>query len=162
MGGPPPSLGDRQRRHLDALIERYCRKTAKSKELTEKYRPWLADSRATVGFRPQIKGDALSLARARSHGSRLWDIDGNEYVDVTMGMGVHFFGHDPDFLRDTIAEQVREGFELGPRSAHSGEVAALFCELTGVERVTFTNSGTEACMTAIPPRPRTAPAATGS
>ncbi len=142
-------LNDRQRRHLDDLIERYCLKTAKSKELTEKYRPWLADSRATVGFRPQIKEMLYPLARARSHGSRLWDIDGNEYVDVTMGMGVHLFGHDPDFLRDTLAAQVREGFELGPRSAHSGEVAALFCELTGMERATFTNSGTEACMTAI-------------
>src|SRR6185369_9313963 len=110
-------LNERQRHHLDALIERYCRKTAKSKELTQRYRPWLADSRATVGFRPQVKEMLYPLARARSRGSRLWDIDGNEYVDVTMGMGVHLFGHDPEFLRDTIAAQVREGFELGPRSA---------------------------------------------
>ena len=142
-------LNERQRHHLDALIERYCRKTAKSKELTQRYRPWLADSRATVGFRPQVKEMLYPLARARSRGSRLWDIDGNEYVDVTMGMGVHLFGHDPEFLRDTIAAQVREGFELGPRSADSGAVAALFCELTGMERAAFTNSGTEACMTAI-------------
>jgi len=144
-----PELTGRQQAHLDSLVERYCRKTAKSKELTQRYRPWLADSRATVGFRPQVKEMLYPLARARSRGSRLWDVDGNEYVDVTMGMGVHLFGHDPDFLRETIAAQVREGFELGPRSAHSGEVAQLFCELTGMERATFTNSGTEAVMTAI-------------
>jgi natural product biosynthesis luciferase-like monooxygenase protein/amino acid adenylation domain-containing protein len=148
-GRPAAALDERQQRHLDSLVERYCRKTAKSKELTQRFRPWLADSRATVGFRPQIKEMLYPLARARSQGSRLWDLDGNEYVDVTMGMGVHLFGHDPDFLRGTIAAQAEEGFELGPRSAHSGEVAALLCELTGMERATFTNSGTEACMTAI-------------
>jgi natural product biosynthesis luciferase-like monooxygenase protein/amino acid adenylation domain-containing protein len=142
-------LGERQRKHLDALVERYCRKTAKSKELTQRYRPWLADSRATVGFRPQVKEMLYPLARARSKGSRLWDVDGNEYIDVTMGMGVHLFGHAPEFLQPTIESQIHEGFELGPRSAHSGEAAKLFCELTGMERATFTNSGTEAVMTAI-------------
>jgi natural product biosynthesis luciferase-like monooxygenase protein/amino acid adenylation domain-containing protein len=144
-----PELGERQRKHLDALVERYCRKTAKSKELTQRYRPWLADSRATVGFRPQVKEMLYPLARARSRGSRLWDVDGNEYIDITMGMGVHLFGHAPEFLQPTIESQISEGFELGPRSAHSGEAAQLFCELTGMERATFTNSGTEAVMTAI-------------
>ncbi|HEX4964088.1 MAG TPA: MupA/Atu3671 family FMN-dependent luciferase-like monooxygenase [Thermoanaerobaculia bacterium] len=142
-------MTERQRAHLDSLIARYTQKTARSKELAEAYRPWLADSRSTVGFRPATKEMLYPLARHRSQGSRLWDVDGNEYVDVTMGMGVHLFGHDPEFLRETIARQVAEGFELGPRSAHSGEVAAFFCELTGMERATFTNSGTEACMTAI-------------
>ncbi len=148
-GAPAADLSERQQKHLDALIERYCRKTAKSKELTQKYRPWLADSRATVGFRAASKEMLYPLARARARGSRIVDIDGNEYVDVTMGMGVHLFGHQPDWLQPTIEHQVREGFELGPRSANSGEVAALFCELTGMERAAFTNSGTEACMTAI-------------
>ncbi|HKV08227.1 MAG TPA: aminotransferase class III-fold pyridoxal phosphate-dependent enzyme, partial [Thermoanaerobaculia bacterium] len=148
-GKPASALSERQQKHLDTLVERYTRKTAKSKELTERYRAFLADSRATVGFRPQVKEMLYPLARARSAGSRIWDVDGNEYVDVTMGMGVHLFGHDPEFLRDTIARQVREGFELGPRSADVGAVAALFCELTGMERAAFTNSGTEACMTAL-------------
>ncbi|MFL6194389.1 MAG: MupA/Atu3671 family FMN-dependent luciferase-like monooxygenase, partial [Thermoanaerobaculia bacterium] len=143
------SLTERQQRHLDALVERYCRKTAKSKELTQRYRPVLADSRATVGFRPTNKEMLYPLARARGKGSRIWDVDGNEYVDLTMGMGVHLLGHAPDFLQETFERQVREGFELGPRSAHSGEVAELFCRITGMERATFTNSGTEACMTAI-------------
>ena len=146
---PGASLTERQQRHLDALVERYCRKTAKSKELTQRYRSVLADSRATVGFRPMTKEMLYPLARAGGKGSRLWDVDGNEYIDLTMGMGVHLLGHAPDFLQETFERQVREGFEIGPRSAHSGEVAALFCELTGMERATFTNSGTEACMTAI-------------
>ncbi|HYH45752.1 MAG TPA: aminotransferase class III-fold pyridoxal phosphate-dependent enzyme, partial [Thermoanaerobaculia bacterium] len=148
-GRPGAVLSERQRRHLDELTSRYCAKTAKSKELTERFRPWLADSRATVGFRATSKEMLYPLARARARGSRVWDVDGNEYVDVTMGMGVHLFGHHPEWLQESIERQVREGFELGPRSAHSGEAAALFCELTGLERATFTNSGTEACMTAI-------------
>src|SRR6185369_7417413 len=85
----------------------------------------------------------------RSQGSRLWDVDGNEYVDLTMGFGVHLFGHSPEFIREALTEQLSEGIQLGPQSYLTGEVAELISELAGVERVTFCNSGTEAVMSAL-------------
>src|SRR5262249_21005936 len=139
--GAGAALDERQERHLQALVQRYTKKTAKSKALTQTYRPVLAARRAAVAFRPPIQENVSQLARARALGSRIWDLDGNEYVDLTMGMGVHLFGHAPDWIIDTVERQVRAGFELGPRSDLVGEVAALFCELTGMERATFTNSG---------------------
>ncbi len=155
----PPTEEEKRRRqaHLDALIEGYTRKTAKSKQLAEASRRYLADSRAIVGFRPALKEMLYPLARERAEGSRLWDIDGHEYIDITMGMGVHLLGHKPEFLQPVLEQQVEAGFELGPRSELAGEVAELLCGLTGMERAAFTNSGTEAVMTAL----RLARAATG-
>ncbi len=140
---------DRKQRHLEALIERFTRRTAKSKQLAQSHRAALADSRAVVGFRPAIKEMLYPLARQRAAGSQVWDIDGNQYIDITMGMGVHLFGHRPEFLTPVLEHQLHSGFELGMRSELAGEVAALVCQLTGMERAAFTNSGTEAVMTAI-------------
>ncbi|HET7228870.1 MAG TPA: amino acid adenylation domain-containing protein, partial [Longimicrobium sp.] len=82
-------------------------------------------------------------------GSRLWDVDGNEYIDFTIGFGVHFFGHRPGFVVKAVEEQLARGYHTGPQSDLAGPVAALFRELTGVERVTFCNTGSEAVMTAL-------------
>jgi natural product biosynthesis luciferase-like monooxygenase protein len=76
-------------------------------------------------------------------------VDGNEYVDMTMGQGVTLFGHQPDFIMSAIQSQLSEGIHLSPRSPIVGEVATLICELTGAERACFCSSGTEAVMSAI-------------
>jgi amino acid adenylation domain-containing protein len=89
------------------------------------------------------------LVTVRSRGSRLWDVDGNEYIDLLNGFGAIFFGHAPPFVTEAIAAQLKDGFEIGPQSPLAGEVAELICELTGSERVTFCNTGSEAVMAAI-------------
>lgn len=135
-----------QQQHLEDLIRRYNRKTQKSKELTQKYRTYLADSKATVGFRMSLKEMLYPIIGAKTQGSRLWDIDGNEYVDVTMGFGTHMFGYRPDFIINAIKKYLDEGVQLGPRSAMIGETAKMICEMTGFDRVAFANTGTEANM----------------
>ena len=147
--GTVAGFNERQRQHLSELVERFTRRTAASKRIAEKYRPVLADSRAIVGFRLSIKEMLYPIVGAGAEGARLRDIDGNEYVDITMGFGVHLFGHRPAFVTAAVEEQLECGIEMGPRPALAGEVAELICELTGMERATFTNSGTEAVMTAI-------------
>ncbi|BAZ33696.1 amino acid adenylation domain-containing protein (plasmid) [Cylindrospermum sp. NIES-4074] len=155
----PPILGltPQQQNHLEALIHRYTQRTQTSKKLVQTYRPVLADSRASVGFRLSIKEMLYPIIAQRSQGSRVWDVDGNEYIDMTMGQGVTFFGHQPPFIMEALEEQLKQGIHLNPRSPVVGEVAELICELTGVERVCFCNSGTEAVMAAI----RVARAVTG-
>ena len=147
--GAVGGLSERQRQHLSELVERFTRCTAASKQLARQYRPVLADSRAIVGFRLSIKEMLYPIVGAGADGARLRDLDGNEYVDITMGFGVHLFGHRPPFVTAAVEEQLRRGIEMGPRPALAGEVAALVCELTGMERATFCNSGTEAVMTAV-------------
>ncbi|HEX3527489.1 MAG TPA: aminotransferase class III-fold pyridoxal phosphate-dependent enzyme, partial [Thermoanaerobaculia bacterium] len=142
-------LSSRQRQHLAALVARYCSRTAESKRRTQANRAHLAENRASVGFRMRWKEMVYPLIVERSAGSRIWDVDGNEYVDLAMGFSVHLFGHSPEFVATAIEEQMRKGIHLGPQSDLAGEVARLIGEMTGMDRVTFTNSGTEAVMTAL-------------
>ena len=138
-----------QQTHLDALIRRYTQRTQRSKQFTQEHRSVLADNRAVTGFRPSIKEMLYPIVAERSAGSHIWDLDGNEYVDIAMGFGVHFFGHQPAFILTAVQEQLHLGGQLGPQSYLAGRVAGLIAELTGVERVAFNNSGTEAVMTAL-------------
>ena len=142
-------LTDTQQAHLEKLIKDFNTKTAKSKAHTQKYRSVLADSRAAIGFRFSTKEMLYPLVSNRARGSRVWDLDGNEYIDITMGQGVSLFGHHPEFIESPLKEMVLNGVEMGPRPDNVGEVAELICEMTGFDRVTFTNSGTEAVMAAM-------------
>src|ERR687886_23757 len=142
-------LNPDQQRHLEELIARYTKRTQKSKQRKQACHPVLADSRASAGFRPSIKEMLYPIIGQRAKGSRIWDLDGNEYVDITMGFGVQLFGHDAPFITEALEEQLKQGLHLGPQSHLAGEVAELIGEMTGVERVTFCNSGTEAVMTAL-------------
>ncbi|WP_017317672.1 aspartate aminotransferase family protein [Mastigocladopsis repens] len=151
------SLNTRQEKHLETLIARYTKRTQTSKQLTQTYRPVLADVRGSAGFRSAIKEMVYPIVGKRAFGSRMWDVDGNEYIDLIMGFGVNLFGHNPPFIQEAIAERLEQGIHIGPQSDIAGEVAELICELTGMERVTISNTGTEAVMTAL----RLARAATG-
>ncbi|MBV7339841.1 aminotransferase class III-fold pyridoxal phosphate-dependent enzyme, partial [Chloroflexi bacterium TSY] len=142
-------LTSHQQQHLSTLIERYTKRTAKSKAMTQQYRPVLADNRASAGFRFSIKEMLYPIIGERSQDGRVWDVDGNEYVDLSMGFGVNLFGHQPDFVRQAIDAQLQKGLQLGVQSDLAGQVATLVSELTGMDRITFLNSGTEAVMTAL-------------
>ncbi|MEV2215089.1 aminotransferase class III-fold pyridoxal phosphate-dependent enzyme [Streptomyces sp. NPDC050997] len=143
--------------YLKELADRLGARTKGSKEFAQRFRTMVADSRSTVGFRPSTKEMLYPIVAERGQGSRLWDIDGNEYVDLTLGYGVHLLGHNPPVVMSAIRERLDVGFSLGPRTQLVEEVAAGILELTGMERVAFLNSGTEAVMTAV----RLARAATG-
>ncbi|HWM04017.1 MAG TPA: SDR family NAD(P)-dependent oxidoreductase, partial [Actinophytocola sp.] len=108
-------LDERQRTHLDDLITRYTQRTARSKEIAQRYRRRLADSRAVVGFRGATKELLYPLAAERARGAYLEDVDGNTYVDITMGYGTLLFGHEPPFLTEAVATHLADGMRLGPR-----------------------------------------------
>jgi amino acid adenylation domain-containing protein len=142
-------LTDHQQRYLDALVERYTRRTRGSKDLTESQRSRLADPRAVSGFRKLWKEMIYQLATERSSGSRMWDIDGNEYIDLTSGFGVNLFGYAPEFINESVRAQLDKGIELGTLSPLAKEAADLICDITGMERATFANTGSEAISGAV-------------
>jgi glutamate-1-semialdehyde aminotransferase len=139
------------------FIARYTQRTQKSKQRSQAYRPVLADRRSAFGFWHLTKEMFYPIVGEKSEGARLWDVDGNEYVDLTMGFGVHLFGHKAPFITAALEKQIQQGMQIGPQSQLAGEVAELIAEMTDMERVVFCNSGTEAVMTAV----RLARAATG-
>jgi non-ribosomal peptide synthase protein (TIGR01720 family) len=145
----PGGLSARQQNHLDRLIARVVERTKESKRQTQTYRRYLADSRSSAGFRHPWKEMCYPLVIESGKGSKVYDVDGNEYVDLTMGFGALLFGHSPQFMIDALQDAVGRGVRLGGQSHLVGETAELICELTGVERVAFCNSGTEAVMGAL-------------
>ncbi|BAU65719.1 aminotransferase class-III [Stanieria sp. NIES-3757] len=142
-------LTRRQQKYLTDFITRYNQKTKKSKEIAQANRSILADNKSFVDFQLPLKELYYPLVTQQSYGSKIQDIDGNEYIDLVMGYGVNLCGHNPDFVKQAIVEQLNKGIQLGSQSELIGEVANLISELTGVERVAFSNTGTEAVMTAI-------------
>jgi amino acid adenylation domain-containing protein len=143
------ALTPAQQRHIDALTARLTAKTAGSKRMTAQYRPVLADPRACAGFRPEWKELVYPIVAVRAHQSRIRDIDGNDYIDLVSGYGPTAFGHSPDFVVEAVREQLDKGFAIGPQAEYAGEIAALFTEMTGNERMTFCNTGSEAVMAAM-------------
>ena len=142
-------LSPEKRQFISDLIAAYETKTRRSKSSTARYRRRLADPRTASGFRPEWKEMIFPLVCDRSKGSRLWDIDGNEYIDLVNGFGQTAFGHAPDFVVRAVKDQADDGFAIGPQTPLAGEVADAIATLTGHERVTFCNTGSEAVMAAM-------------
>ncbi len=147
--GASSGLTEQQQAHLSAFVDRYARKTPGSKRLTQLHRAHLADPRAVAGFKSYWKEMVYPIVAERSAGAHLWDTDGNDYVDLTMGFGTNLFGHAPAFVTEVLQKQLETGIEIGPQSPLAGEVALLVCEMTGADRVTFCNTGSEAVMAAM-------------
>ena len=135
--------------NLRSLTARYNQKTLGSKRLTQENRAHLADPRVAAGFRTEWKELVYPIATMRSQGSKLWDVDGNEYIDVVNGYGPIMFGHAPAFVTAAVEQQLKIGFETGPQSPLAGEVAKMIAEMTGTERVSFCNTGSEAVVAAL-------------
>ncbi|HEX8297143.1 MAG TPA: amino acid adenylation domain-containing protein [Chthoniobacteraceae bacterium] len=143
------ALTEDQQHWLEGFVSRYSARTPGSKRHTQTHRPHFADPRAVAGFKQVWKELVYPIVVERSQGAHLWDVDGHDYVDTTMGFGLALFGHQPDFVMRAIEEQMKRGMEIGPSSPLAGEVAQLLCEMTGHERATFCNTGSEAVLGAI-------------
>lgn len=134
---------------VSELIAAYEARNGKSKSFTDQNRKRLADPRTAAGFRQDWKEIVFPVVSDRSKGSRIWDVDGNEYIDLVNGMGQTAFGHAPDFVVEAVKAQADAGFAIGPQTPLAGEVAEMIADITGHERVTFCNTGSEAVMAAM-------------
>ena len=86
----------------------------------------------------------------KARGSKLWDVDGNEYVDFWLGHTALILGHSPEEVVRAVKKQLENGTQYGV--SHELEVALaeqVVKMVPSVEMVRFTNSGTEANMYAI-------------
>ncbi len=81
----------------------------------------------------------------RAEGSRMWDADGNEYIDYIQGMGPNLFGHAPEFINRQVEEDMRKGYVYAAQFERELEVAELALGMIPMPdaRVRFASSGTE-------------------
>lgn len=87
---------------------------------------------------------------ARGSGARIWDVDGNEYIDYVLSWGPLVLGHAPPVVLDALAEVMRRGTSFGIPTVLEVELAeAIRARLPHLEMLRFVSSGTEAMMSAI-------------
>ncbi|MBP2227690.1 amino acid adenylation domain-containing protein [Azospirillum agricola] len=149
LPGKRDGWNEAQAAHVRRLAVDYNARTSGSKEHTDRHRDVYANPRAVIGFRPEWKELTYPLHVDRAEGAYVWDVDGNRYVDITMGFGVTLLGHNPPFVREAVAAELAAGAPLGPQTARAGTVARLLAEMTGAERVAFFTTGSEAVMVAV-------------
>jgi amino acid adenylation domain-containing protein len=142
-------LSAKQQIFLAELTERYNKRTAGSKAYTQKHRSYMADPRVVSGFRPLTKEIVYPLVVNRSKGSRVWDIDGNEYIDALNGFGSNFLGYQVDVLKKAVLQQVENGYEIGPQHELAGDVCRMIAEFTSFDRAAVCNTGSEAVLGAM-------------
>ena len=86
----------------------------------------------------------------RGKGGRIWDLDGNEYIDLRMGYGPVILGHADDRVDDYVNERMRRGVSFSLTSEDEVRAMETLCELTGwVEMARMATSGTDATMHAM-------------
>lgn len=91
-------------------------------------------------------------------GARVWDEDGNEYVDLVLSYGPLILGHAHEGVTQALREAATRGTTFGAPTAGELDLASMVVDrVPGVDMVRFVNSGTEATMSAL----RLARAATG-
>ncbi len=93
--------------------------------------------------------DPWPVYLSRGKGSRVWDVDDNEYVDFHNGFGVMCIGHANPEVGAAVKAQVDEGTHFAAPTGHSIVVAEELQRRFGLTQWRFTNSGTESTMDAV-------------
>jgi glutamate-1-semialdehyde 2,1-aminomutase len=92
----------------------------------------------------------LPVVVERAAGSRLWDVDGREYIDYVCSWGALIAGHVRPEVQKAIAEQAAKGTSYGMTSPLEVELAERIAAFVpSMEMMRFVNSGTEATMSAV-------------
>src|ERR671910_45307 len=126
---------------------RYRERTRRSLELLERTRPLIPTGHGG-GMWYQLPYPVLL---DRGKGSRVWDADENEYLDLRIGDWVMIHGHANERIRDAIVAQLERGTQFGcPEWDLQYRMASLLVErMPSVERIRFLVTGTEANLLAM-------------
>ena len=123
--------------------------TDKSKQLYQRSRGVLIEASSSSSRGPLNYGE-YPLFMARGKGSRLFDVDGNEYIDWMMGFGALPLGHAHPEIVQAMVEGASTGAHFATATDVEIEVAEILQKIIpNAERVRFANTGTEAMMAAI-------------
>ena len=86
----------------------------------------------------------------RGQGAKIWDVDGNQYLDYVGSWGPVILGHAPKVIVDAVREAAARGLTFGIPNPLEVEMAELICKwMPSIKKVRMVNSGTEATMSCI-------------
>jgi glutamate-1-semialdehyde 2,1-aminomutase len=121
----------------------------KSKKLFEEAKKYIPGGvNSPVRAFKSVGGDPLFIKKGA--GSKIYDVDGNEFIDYIGSWGPHIFGHNPSFIKEALLNAIENGTSFGAPTELEVKIAKLITELVpSVEMVRMVNSGTEATMSAV-------------
>ncbi len=94
--------------------------------------------------------DGVPFFVARADGSKIWDVDGKEYIDYVGSWGAAILGHTPKVVADAVRQAATNGLSFGIPNPLEVEMAELICKwVPSIEKVRMVNSGTEATMSCV-------------
>ncbi len=131
---------------MNTIEERFRAATPKSAELAKRAERVMpgGDTRTTTYHRP------YPLTLARGEGAQVWDVDGNQYIDLLGNYTSLVHGNAYPPIVEAATAAIRAGTAWPARSEAQVELASLLCErVDSVDRIRFCNSGTEAGMLAV-------------
>ena len=124
-------------------------RTEKSKQLYQRTLDLLIEGSSSSSRGPANYGE-YPLFMQRGSGSRIYDVDGNEYIDWMMAFGALPLGHAHPAVAGAISDAASTGAHFATATEIEIEVAELLRKLAPcAERVRFANTGTEAVMAAL-------------
>ena len=94
-----------------------------------------------------VGGQARFIAKA--HGSKLYDVDGNQYVDLVNSWGPMLLGNAHPEILAAVTEAMVDGLSFGAPTEAEIDLAEMIVDRTSVAKVRMVNSGTEATMSAV-------------
>jgi glutamate-1-semialdehyde 2,1-aminomutase len=95
-----------------------------------------------------VGGEPFFVSRAK--GSRIWDVEGREYIDYVGTWGPAILGHAPDVAVEAVQAAAADGLSFGIPNPAEVEMAELICHwVPSIQKVRMVNSGTEATMSCI-------------
>lgn len=94
-----------------------------------------------------VGGQARFIAKA--HGSKLYDVDGNQYVDLVNSWGPMLLGNAHPEILAAVTETMANGLSFGAPTEAEIDLAEMIVDRTSVAKVRMVNSGTEATMSAV-------------
>jgi glutamate-1-semialdehyde 2,1-aminomutase len=126
--------------------EQFRQRTPRSRETFERASKYLPGGVAGNGkFLPPYP-----IYVGKAQGGEFLDVDGNRYVDLLMGGGVHILGHSPEAVMSAVEAQLRSGVHFYMAAEAEVKLAEKVCALMPhVEMVRFVNTGSEATQMAL-------------
>ena len=95
-----------------------------------------------------VGGNPLFIEKAK--GSKITDVDGNEYVDLVLSYGPMILGHRHKKVQKAIDKALKKGYTFGASTKNEIKLAKLVCDaFLGMDKVRFVSSGTEAVLSAL-------------
>ena len=95
-----------------------------------------------------VGGNPLFIKKAK--GSKIIDVDGNEYIDLVLSYGPMILGHRHRKVRRGVAKALKNGYSFGASTENEIILAKIVCDaFPGMDKVRFVNSGTEAVISGV-------------